>query len=477
MTPSRIDPIKAQEIARELHAPSCYLPGALLGLIIALGLGGFGAGLGLLGLEKLMLWHSAQNWAPSSATITSVWTQKRTSKRGIVTGHRLHAKYSWKEPGCTKEICRFYRGEALAIGSDSIFHRGESTSNWLLYGQLKSASTSGRPWWPIFVNPDDPTQAVLDRSMPGRSIFLNVLVGSFLLAGGIFLGLRAFFWKAAKARRARLVHHFPNEPWMHDEGWLTGQLRNTTGHRRLYGLLTGIPFVILPAPAVFHDLVHASAIVQNEVGLVGWLPPVGLAIMAVGFILHQRCKRFGNVWLELFERPLNPGDTLRGWIHLPPMSSSAPFSVHLNLRCEETWTTGTGKYRKNHSLKLHDATSELELSGVDIQGFAVEFDIPKDAPGTLLPGDTDSSWKDNHQLSWTLKAYAAIEGPDLDLSFLLPIFSSGVTPERPGLSESWREQEGADVPEMDPARSLPESWTSDDGDPNPDPDGERLRRY
>ena len=434
MKPSDVEP-HSHEIVQELHSPYRYIAGALLGALIFMCAIGVGIKFCRRGLENIELWHSAQSWASTTATITDVWVKWDYNKYEQVKGCYLKATYIWTQPGCpapdaTNSLwdpnssgCRTYQGNKLKLGSNDVYHSGSSTRGWSLYKKMEEAKTSGIPWT-VYMNPDNHSQAVIDRSMPVRDVSSNMWLGTLLASAGFFLGLYVFFAITDRSLRWFLRNRFPEEPWMHDEGWITGRLRNALPRKELYCLFTGIPVMLIPAPALVHDLFHGANTPGSKVGLFSLLPLVGIGCFAVGVILHRRRKRFGGAWLELIKRPIMTGDALRGWIHLPPTSLNKPIEVRIVLECEERWTTsGFLSYRKDYHKQMHyEAGRVVKIDSMNAQGFAIEFNIPESAPGTLILGMSDL--KDNHQITWTLKAYAAIDGPNIDLSFKLPIFDS-----------------------------------------------------
>ena len=370
----------------------------------------------------------AQSWVPTTATFTNVWVTVSTSDKGNVTGFNLNATYIWSQPGCPTpdasdwrdSACPVYYGNKLKLGSNNVHRVGRSARGWLLYEKMEAAKKSGMPW-PLFMNPDNPRQAVIDRSMPVSNVTLDFFGGSLLAAAGFLIGMFVFFGITDISLRSFLRRRFPQKPWMHNEGWITGQIYSASARKKLYFLLAGIPFLIIPAPALVHDLLHANT-PGSRLGLISCLPLIGIGCIIIGVILHRRWKRFSSAWLELRQNPLKTGDTLQGWIHLPSTLSNTPIMVILTFDCEEKWadTRWPSKYKTTYKQKHHEAVRVLKIDSMAGQGFAIEFNIPASSPGTLILGMR--SFKYEHQITWTLKAYATIEGPNLDLSFKLPIF-------------------------------------------------------
>ena len=421
------------EIVQELRSPNRYIAGAFLGALIFLGSGGIGTWFYRQGLEMIESWHSAQNWVSTTAIITEARITERIDKERV-TGNYLDVNYMWTLPGCpspdaAKPVwnqqlglnCSAYQSNALNLGSKSVYRRGTSTKGWLLYEQMEAARISGNPW-PIFMNPDNPSQAVIDRSMPVKNVSRDMLSGTLFAAAGFSWGLFVIFSVTDRSLRKLLLRRFPEKPWLHDEGWITGRIRGTSARKVLYCFLAGIPFLLIPAPALVHDILHGSNTPGGKLGLISLLPIVGIGCVAVGAILYLRWKRFDNAWLEIFKHPIKTGDTLRGRIHLPPIFLKSPLDVKLIFDCEERWTEGSGKHKKTYTNKHYEYKRVLKIDGIGLQGFAIEHNIPSSMPGTIILGMGHLA--KNHQITWTLKVYAAIDGPNLDLCFKLPIFDS-----------------------------------------------------
>lgn len=161
--------------------------------LFALPFAAVGLGMLLLGvLPTLYDWGRMQGWQPVQATLVSA--SLNASRGSKSTTYGVSASYRYQVAG------RDYEGQRVAIGSgnDNV---GDFQQE--LGERLEAAHREGRAV-PAWVNPADPSEAVLDRSLRlGLQLFKMLFVVVF---GGAGLGMLYGAWRGrsgAAPRQAR----------------------------------------------------------------------------------------------------------------------------------------------------------------------------------------------------------------------------------------------------------------------------------
>ncbi|MDR0965290.1 MAG: DUF3592 domain-containing protein [Myxococcales bacterium] len=432
----RLPPMDRTALAKELDAVGRSVFWHI-GIALSLCLVALGLWLALTSHAMFRLWAEARAWVEVKAVVTKVQDVPRDFNPFDIFDD-VRATYTYAAPGCEEgatspvgaidagvDCTRSYESQRLSLG---IFHperdlmaktlRRMEFHRDLVFAELRAKAP--RSAW---VDPNDPSRATLDRTCPSYGIAVCAVLGmAFMQLGG--MGAIGLFSRSADGKRVRLLmKRYPCQPWMHEVGWAIGHIQSSVPVRGLNYLLLGTLLVAVPLAFILHP--DFSALVEGSL----WqrlftlaLPPIGLAFITIGAILHRRWRRFSGAWLELNELPLQPGEHLHGWVHLPEVLSVGPIDVKQVLTCVETWTTDLNKGQRIHTQKLHEAERRLTLDGRGMKDFPVEFDIPQSVPCAFSLGLFDT--KENHEIVWTLHVSAAIDGPNMDLNFKVPVFDT-----------------------------------------------------
>jgi hypothetical protein len=141
---------------------------------------------------------------------------------------------------------------SISGGSDNVGDYHQDIGN-----NLSRARASGERIL-VYVNPEDPSQAVIDRGIRWgligfKSIFLFVF-------GGVGLGLLIFTWRAAK-EKDKSDPRYADSPWLLDDDWQTETIKSSS-KASMYGVWifrTGWPDVHRGRyrPARLGDPTHA----------------------------------------------------------------------------------------------------------------------------------------------------------------------------------------------------------------------------
>jgi hypothetical protein len=185
--------------------------------LFALPFAAVGVGMLLFGvLPTLYDWGRMQSWQPVSATLVSA--RLETSRGSKSTTYSVSASYRYQVAG------RDYQGQRVAIGSgaDNIGDFQEQLGE-----RLEAAQRQGQPVQ-AWVNPSNPREAVLDRSLrPGMQLFKMLFV---VLFGGVGLGMLHGAWRGPRAGRGAQALEASAQPWMGRPAWAGNSIRSNKRH-------------------------------------------------------------------------------------------------------------------------------------------------------------------------------------------------------------------------------------------------------
>ncbi|MEM9529440.1 MAG: DUF3592 domain-containing protein [Pseudomonadota bacterium] len=363
-------------------------------------LGGLVPGI-FAGLMILKAWQ-ARDWVPTRGTLTQVAVDVSTSDDGQT--YQLQGRFRYRFDG------QSYQSDQIDFvsGHDNIgdYHQDN-------YNRLRPL-LSAEEALTVFVDPEDPSQAVVIRSLRwGLVLFLGVF---FLVFGGVGAGIiGAGIWGSRKESESQqLADLHPEEPWRWEPDWEHGELTCSSkgkmwfavGFAVFWNLISSAVWLFLPSELAAGNWVALVALVFPLAGL-------GLAAWAIVEVL--RWRRYGRTTFVLESLPARLGDRLRGQVSI---SDALPANeVALRVSCLESRTSGSGKNRSTSTRVLwqDEVTAGLTRGPAGQRLAAVDFPLPADQPAR----DVSDS---RHKIEWTLEAEASVPGPDLKASFDLPVF-------------------------------------------------------
>lgn len=323
--------------------------------------------------------------------------------------YKAYATYRYDYKG------RSYEGTRVAIDdmSDNIgdFHQE-------LGRKLSAAAGSDSPI-DIYVNPDDPSEAVVSRDIRWGLIGFKLI---FLIAfGGAGTGLMVFtFMKPRDADPSA----FPEQPWLAKKDWADNQI--PSGSKLTMYFSWGFA-VFWNAISSFIPFVAVEEVQKgNYAILIALLFPlvgIGLVVWAIRNTIQWR--KFGQSYLRLDPFPGSINGQVGGTIELHyPYDPAHTFVITLS--SIYSYMSGSGKNRsRSEKLNWQDsvvAHTEMGLYGTRI---VFRFDVPPDLPPSDInpPGDSYEMWRVN--------VTAALPGVDLDQDYEIPVFptaqKSGLT--------------------------------------------------
>ncbi|MEW6481035.1 MAG: DUF3592 domain-containing protein [Pseudomonadota bacterium] len=388
----------------------------------AIWLGAFGSIFFLVGLGFLLLAVvptvvdslRMRQWEPVAAQLVDARLQASRNSEGTIT-HRVHATYRYVIDGQT------HVGQRVAV-SNQADNIGDF---WYQLGwRLESAHRQGKPVT-AWVNPANPTDAVLDRSL--RWPLLGFWALFIAIFGGVGTGLLA--WARHSWRSAAQPEHpqATTHPWMQYPEWAGPAIASNLRAERWVFTVMGVVFLgfggVVSAIAL-PDAVNGRPIVW----VVLLFPFFGLVMCWQAFKGWRQHRRYGAAALVLSPHPAPVGG--RVVMHLDlPVPTHPQARVVMALSCLERSTSGSGKNRNTseHLRWESEGVARLQPTG---SGTRVQWqtEVPGHLPVSSPPGEDGTVWR------------VSVNGQGLDGDFSahydIPVFATGVSatfaaPEQP----------------------------------------------
>ena len=377
-------------------------------LLFSLPFLGVGIGMSTVVALNLLKVHRMRNWAETEARIAA--TELKVSHGDDSTSYRVTATYQYSYEG------RRYTGDRVSIhtGSDSIgkFHHR-------MHQRLQQAMNSGEPV-PCYVNPDDPAQAVLVRTLRIEMVAFQAVFG--LVFGGAGLAVLVGGLNARRSGRhsAALKTQHPDQPWLWRTSWAKGEIRSSgrTGAIALC-LFAGVWWLI-SAPLTWHVIQHELPAGNRTALWVLLFPAVGLLILWGALYGLLRFVKYGVSVLQLSPMPGMIGGPLSGVVRVTRQIRPEN-GFQLKLTCINKVTTRSGKNTSTteHVLWQDQHRIERELLAHDPTQTAipVQFGIP------FAERECDES-NSNSTIEWRLEVTAKTPGIDYAAKFTVPVFKT-----------------------------------------------------
>ena len=324
--------------------------------------------------------------------------------------YEAYARYRYTVQGQT------FVAERVGIsgGSDNIgSYQQQIGSN------LSRAHASGESIL-VYVNPDDPSQAIIDRGirwgMVGfKSIFLFVF-------GGVGLGLLILIWRSPKPKD-KTAPRFADSPWLLDDDWQTATIKSSSkaSMYAVWGFAIFWNLVSSYLPFVMYDEVVNKGNMLALVGLLFTAVGIGLIAWAVNRTLEW--KRFGPTPVTLDPFPGSIGGHVGGTIDMTlPFDANHEFQLTLtNIR---SYVSGSGKNRsRNEKAEWQDIiVAHAESTGGGTR-LTFRFDVPEGLD------ESDAEREETYYI-WRLALSAELDGTDLDRSYDIPVYATATQSRR-----------------------------------------------
>jgi hypothetical protein len=259
----------------------------------------------------------------------------------------------------------------------------------------------------VWVNPDDASESIYDRSVEIKFSLMMTLFSSvfMFIGGGIVYSSR----KKERPLPAGTTPH-PDKPWTTRAQWASSTIFSDAKNKLAlikYLLVLASLFFGMFSIALFGE--HPVATVFSILLL---LPPFFL------FRWHNKKKlewnHYQQVPLQLNTYPGVIGGHVNGSI-LIPTSFNAGDSYTFTLKCTHHWTSRSGNETKSHSSIIW--TKDLKPAPTaKVNGSYIIFDFE-------VPADKSPSSKpDNNYHRWTITVNSELKGINFNRDYEVPVF-------------------------------------------------------
>ena len=416
------------------------IPGLLFGLVFAGG--GF-----FIAAETVwpmwQNWQQVQNWRPASARILSV--------EG--SGNDTRASYRYEYTGGSFQGSRV----GLAPFKDNIgSYHGE------MQAKLRRVKRNN-DMLPIWVNPANPAEAIIDRNMRWGlfaltsafcSVFLliglGVVYASIRGAGKVATRRRPSLWEMRKSwkqaqneGRTDLAfvefcqQHYadsaaadtpgttvtPPTNWRSRKGWEAAEIKSDAARGTWFLWIFALVWNAVSTPLVFVLPDEISG--GNHAALIGLLfPLIGLFLAYKAIVKTLEYRRFGRVLLNMDPFPGAIGGHVGGLLQVKNLdyrAASDTQTLSVKLECVHSYVSGSGDSRSRRETIKWAEQGQPQINkaqqGVNL---VFRFNVPEHLP----QADVEQSGSYHF---WRLSVNADIPGIDLDRSYNIPVFATAET--------------------------------------------------
>ena len=344
-----------------------------------------------------------QDWMPVQGKLIRAGYETHVGDDS--NSYEAYAEYSYTLNG------RNYVGDRVAIGggADNVGEFQRELGNRLSGIMSRGQSVA------IYVNPEDPAEAIVDRSlrwglMGFKAIFM-------LVFGGIGLGMLIYV-VVGKKQRDPSAPEFADAPWLANNDWQSSTVKSSSkvtmyamwGFAAVWNLISApLPFV------VYREVLQKD----NTIALVGLLfPLVGLGLIYWAVLRTLEWQRFGAAPVTLDPFPGSIDGHVGGTIDLNyPYDAGAAFS--LTLTSLRSYVSGSGKNRSRKE-SANWQKSQVAHTTLGPKGTRLSFRF--DVPENLQESDADQSKKS--YFLWRLNLKADLPGTDVDRDYEIPVYAT-----------------------------------------------------
>ena len=358
-----------------------------------------GVGLFLfLCLPMLVDWGRMQAWVPAQAELIEVQVH-----RGKSDTYRVEARYRYAFGNDT------HLGERVAITS-----RADNIGDfqYQLGARLADARARGEPV-PVWVNPAQPGEAVLDRSFrPGLLALQMVMV---LMFAGFGFGFLAYAWRKRPAPAEAAVSATASAPAVPGDNAIRSTKKWEVWVAWGFSLVwNGIsaPILFLHLPAALSDPTPPRVIAMV-------FPLIGLALLIWAIRASRDAWRFRRVRLVLDPFPGALGGDVGGSL-IVPLAFSGARSFALTLDCRLHTSRHNGSETESVEQLVWEtrgaASAERHLDGTRL---SFRFDVPRDLPAS------------GGEHIWRLSVASSGGAPHFVRQFEIPVQPTGARSAQP----------------------------------------------
>lgn len=355
----------------------------------------------MMGFPLLYSWYETRDWRPHQAMIISL--ESDSGKSAITYQYDFHNT--------------IHRGERISLAN---FHDDIGSYHKQLDQKLAHFQRTGSPL-PIWIDPQNPAQSVIDREMRWGLFAVVSLFCSVFFFIGLHVALSPFIEKTSKNTNTTgsTVQSLPQQrspltPWLERKEWQEARIRSKGKGGVLILWVISIAWIAISSPAL---LQLAEGVKQGDyIVLVALLFPVmGVFLLVKAIARTLQYRRFGTITCQLDPFPGSIGGNVGGFL-LVNYQLDRSQKCEIELTCLRSSVSRHGKNRSRRNTIIWSESGEVHphIGGTTVQ-IPFCFTIPEHLP----PSDVKRSG-DYH--SWNLNLHADLPGIDLVRSFSIPVF-------------------------------------------------------
>lgn len=376
-----------------------------------------GCGLGFVVTRAVARHLSARGWAETTATIQHVYLDSHHSRKGR-TSYRVGCAYTYHFGG------RDYAGYRVGFSESS-----DNIGSWhrTTYQRLNDAHERGQTV-PCFVNPADPTQALLDRDLRFWLLFVMLLAPALFGGMGAVMTVSGVGTILENRRRQRLAEAADapdDQPWLADPRWAAGEIRSSSVFKAAWAIGAAAFWNVVWSPLLF--FLPGQVAKGDYLALLTLICPlIGLALIVWAARTVIQNRKFGRSYFRCQPLPGVIGGHLRGTLVLSGEIATLD-EVQLTLHCQNTITTHGSRNNSTQTKTLWEAKQTLQPEAARFGESKMELPVNFAVPESCRPTDDSNS---DDVVNWQLVVQAPAVGVDLSLTFEVPVFRIDTQPAR-----------------------------------------------
>ena len=365
------------------------------GCLVLFGLPFFLIGLAVMfffAVKPLMKIKTADSWTPTSAMVLE--SQLKTNHSSDSTTYQAVGRYTYQVNG------QEYQSTELSFfsGSDNIGSYHQDLSRTLSRAMAQKEKIT------VYVNPENPSEAVYDRSIRWSMFLFSGIFGLIFSGIGAAVMMGGFFGDRLKKRKKGKKNK-------------SGQtvFTSSSGGKFLFIFFFAFVWNCFPVVMLVSAWDKVSSMSMITLFYVVF-QLVGLAL--IGAAIYQMIKSFkyGKSSFHLEKGCI--GGEFNGFIVAPENIYPENGYYSISFESIHTYSTGSGDNRSTHrdikwsrSVRLEENKIKHEFDGYHIP---ISFTIPYSCKET----------SDDPNYSWVLKASAATPGIDWEEEFKIPLYKT-----------------------------------------------------
>ena len=375
-------------------------------LMVLFGLPFAAGGIAVLVFQVLLTiadtWR-AQSWQQGEARLVSASLE---SRRGDdATTYRANARYTYD-----------YRGRDYNSDRVTISNAGDNIGSFQqdLARRLIRAREAGRPV-PVWINPADPREAVLNRDFRWGVLALSLGLGVAFTGVG---GSLAWFGLRGRARRAAAAATSTSDkPWLLRPEWAGPEIRSSGGAKIAW--IMAVLWNAIAAPIGVMGMLEFLD--GNKPAAFALLfPLVGAGLLAWAIRETLAWRRFGAALLVMDPYPGAIGGQVGGTVDVR-LPYDAQLTFRTSLTCVYSRISGSGKNRRRSERVVWQTDGAAHTAP---RPGHTRLEILFDVDEGLPPSDPK---EESAYHLWRLCVEADLPGVDFERVFEIPVFPTGAS--------------------------------------------------